>query len=109
MTIRIKLTIQEIVVDYEIMTREDERMTMLEEMGRLDDVDGVNFKNEMERIAEKYIPNYLDKVSKRYSSPETSSREKGTILYNILEKNFKEISYGLYQSIKNFLKVLTME
>ena len=95
MTVTIKLTIQEIVVDYEIMTREDERINMLGEMGKLDDADGVNYKNEMERIAEKYIPNYLDKVPSNYSSGNTSSKEKGTILYNILEKNFREIFYGL--------------
>ena len=95
MTMTIRLTIQEIVVDYEIMTREDERITMLEEMDKLNDADGVYYKNEMERIAEKYIPNYLDKVPDNYSSVSTSSKEKGTILYNILEKNFREIFYGL--------------
>ena len=95
MTVTIKLTIQEIVVDYEIMTREDERIAMLGEMGKLNDADGVNYKKEMERIAEKYIPNYLDRVPGEYSSPETSSKEKGTILYNILERNFREIFYGL--------------
>ena len=95
MTKTIRLSIQEIVVDYEIMTREDERITMLEEMGRLNDDDGVNYKNEMERIAVKYIPNYMEHVPSEYSSSETSSKEKGTILYNILEKNFKEIFYGL--------------
>lgn len=95
MTKTIRLTIQEIVVDYEIMTREDERITMLEEMDKLDYDDGVNYHKEMERIAVKYIPNYMDIVPSDYSSSETSSKEKGTILYTILEKNFKEIFYGL--------------
>ena len=69
MSNKIKLTIQEIVDDFE--------------------------HNNLEMMISKYLPNYKEKVPSEYFSEDISSYEKALILYKPLYENFKEIFYQL--------------
>lgn len=95
MTKTIKLTIQEIVLDYEQMIRCEEHITTLEDIDQLSDDDLKDFKNDMQKMIEKYIPNYKRFVPVTYFSDETSDKNKAVILSDMLQENFKEIFYQL--------------
>lgn len=91
----IKLTIQEIVLDYEQVIRIEEHVSTLEDIDRLSDEDCRDFKNDMQTMVEKYIPNYKRFVPVTYFLDETSDMKKAEILSDMLSENFKEIFYGL--------------
>lgn len=95
MTKTIKLTIQEIVLDYEQMIRCEEHITTLEDIDQLSDDDLNDFKNDMQKMIEKYIPNYKRFVPVTYFSDETSDKSKAGILSDMLQENFREIFYQL--------------
>ena len=92
---KIRLTIEEIVKDFEELIRHDERLDTLFDMEKACDDDIEKFHEEMIALMEKYLPNYRQKVSDEYFSDETTSYEKALILYNDLYENFKEIFYQL--------------
>lgn len=95
MDTEIQLSIQEIVLDYEALVRFEERIITLEEIDRLDEEDSEEFLEDIERMAAKYIPNYLEILPDRFYSPNSSTKQKAMILSNMLQKNFKEIFYKL--------------
>lgn len=89
----IRLSIQEIVNDFEKITREDERMEMLATYEIIETDDYLNFYNIMKELCKKYIPNYKHLVPTTYETQDKI--EKGITLYNILCKNFKEMFFKL--------------
>lgn len=89
----IKLSIQEIVNDFEKITREDERMGMLASYELIETDDYNNFYKVMKELCKKYIPNYQNLVPSSYKNQ--NKTEQGITLYNILCKNFKEIIFQL--------------
>lgn len=91
----IRLSIQEIVEDFENMVRIDERIGLLGELGKLEISDCSDYHKEMESIAEKYMPKYSELVSSDYFSDDASSLAKGSMLYDMLHENFREIFYKL--------------
>ena len=91
----IRLSIQEIVSDFEKMTRIDERISLLGDLGKLDMSDCTDYHNEMQGLAEKYMPKYPNLVSSDYFSDDAYALLKGSILYDMLHENFKQIFYKL--------------
>lgn len=85
----IKLSIQEVINDFEIIIREHERIMCKYELDRYDsNQDENDFKHEMKTMCNKYIPNYKNFTHK-------SIENEGEMLFNMLYKNFKEILYEL--------------
>lgn len=92
---KIRLTIQEIVNDYEGLVRYDEKMENLFDGNMADDAAVSDFFNYVEGLTEKYLPTYKRHVPKEYFSKGTSEYDKSLILYNMVYENFKEIFYQL--------------
>lgn len=90
---KIKLSIQEIINDYETCTREDERIKLFEEMEILKPKDTDEAIIILEDMCIKYIPNYKDKIPTNFN--DKTSYQKQIILNSLLESNFKEIIYAL--------------
>lgn len=90
---KIKLSIQEIVNDYEICLREDERIKLFEEMEMLKEEDTDKSIITYENMCEKYIPNYKDKTPSNYNNK--TSYQKHIVLNTLLENNFREMIYNL--------------
>lgn len=95
MTKKIKLTIQEIVLDYEQMIRIEEHISTLEDIDQLSGDDLKDYKKDMQKMIEKYIPNYKRFVPVSYFLDETSDKSKAGILSDMLQENFREIFYQL--------------
>ena len=91
----IKLTIQEIVNDFESIIRFEEHITTLDEIDQLDDENSVEFLIDADMMIRKYIPNYESLPQIKDISSKTSDKQKAMILSNLLQENFKEIFYGL--------------
>lgn len=86
---KIQLSIQEIIQDFENIIRYDERLQFLKEMN-IKEEDEKEFITFLQQLGKKYIPNY-----KEYMQDTTNTQENIIILNNMLYKNFKEIIYGL--------------
>ena len=91
----IKLSIQQIVFDFQKLVRSQERITILKQRDLLTDRDCEEYKNETIDMAERYLPNYRNHVPSRFFSDETDDYEKAGMLGTILYENFKEIFYQL--------------
>ena len=66
----IRLSIQEIVSDFEDMIRTDENINILADFGKLDESDCRDYHKRMLSLAEKYMPMYIDSVPAEYLSDE---------------------------------------
>ena len=95
MTQTIRLSIQEILNDFENCVRSSERLNIKSELGYDNKEDEHEYLEYMIEICEKYIPNYKNFVPERYFQEDEN--EKGIILESIVYKNFKEMFYGLIQ------------
>ena len=95
MSKKIKLTIQEIVCDFERMVRHHERLDVHFDFEKADEGEIDEFHAEMLELMEKYLPDYEKHVPKDYLKEETPLFDKGLILYGELYRNFKEIFYQL--------------
>lgn len=91
----IRLSIQEIVLDFERMMRLDERIGLLGDLGKLDVSDCSDYHKDMQSLAEKYMPKYRSLVPADYFSDDASALAKASMLYDMLYENFKEIFYKL--------------
>ena len=69
---KIRLSIQEIVEDFEKLVRCDEKLGVMFDFEEAEDEDIEKFFKNMEQLAEKYLPTYRDKISKEYFSEEIS-------------------------------------
>ncbi len=88
--IKIRLTIQEIVQDFETLVRYDERLGIYLDHRKVDNEMTDKFNGDMIAMVEKYIPNYLKMVPEEYFS-EVSAFGKALMLYKMLYENFLEI------------------
>lgn len=84
----IKLTIQEIIDDFEKLVRYDERLEVCFENQKASDEDIKKFHRFVEEMISKYIPNYKEKTS---FSDELSDYEKALELFKILYNNFRKM------------------
>ena len=91
----IKLSIQQIVFDFESLIRAQEKVNTLKMTGSLYESDCIEYKNSMVDMAERYLPNYMQHIHSRFFSDETDELEKAGILATVLYENFKEIFYQL--------------
>ena len=91
----IKLSIQQIVFDFESLIRAQEKVNTLKMTGQLKNSDCIEYKNSMVDMAERYLPNYRKHIPSRFFSDETDELEKAGILATVLYENFKEIFYQL--------------
>ena len=98
MTKKIKLTIQEIVCDFERMIRHHERLDVHFDFEKADENEIDEFHDEMLGLMEKYLPGYEKHVPKDYLKDETPTFDKALILYGELYRNFKEMFYQLVQA-----------
>ena len=89
--IKIKLTIQEIIADFESLVRHDERLDVLFDFSKADEDTIESFHDEVHEMAGKYIPNYLEHVPEEYFCESSSAYDRALILYGMLYENFKEI------------------
>lgn len=92
---KIKLTIQEIVNDFYSLAETEGFLSGLAEVGCAEEKDLEDYHNKMIDLINKYLPNWKNKIDKRYFANNASNDEKGVILSTVLCKNFKEIFYGL--------------
>lgn len=95
MTKSIKLTIQEIVADYEMLIRYHECLDTEFDFEKADQNEIDRFHRNMISLSEKYIPNYREHVSDDYFKGETPAFDKALELYCNLYENFREIFYRL--------------
>ena len=95
MTIKIQLTIQEIVCDFEAMVRRHERLGSLFDYEKADEDEIERFHTEMVGLMEKYLPNYREHLSEEYLREDTPTFAKALELYGELYCNFKEMFYQL--------------
>jgi hypothetical protein len=91
----IKLTIQEIVKDFETLVRYDEYLDLKFDLKKANDKDIEKFYSEMLRITEKYIPTYEKFLPEEYHMDKSTAYDKALILYKMLYENFLEIFSGL--------------
>lgn len=90
MDFHIKLSIQEIVDDFEKLLRLDEELNVKLDFKECEEEDISKFHNGVVEIAGKYIPNYMDHMQ------ETDSEYDFALeLYKIVYSNFKEIFFKL--------------
>ena len=87
----IRLTIQEIVNDFEALIRHDEHLDVQFDMNRAQDEDIDRFHSEMMALIEKYIPTYEKHLTEKYYSDDATTYDKALELYSMLYENFKEI------------------
>lgn len=95
MSEKIKLTIQEIVCDFERMIRHHERLDVHFDFEKADEDEINQFHDEMLGLMEKYLPSYERHVPKEYLMDETPLFDKALILYGELYNNFREMFYQL--------------
>ena len=95
MSEKIKLTIQEIVCDFEKMIRHHERLDVHFDFENADEDEISQFHDEMLGLMEKYLPSYERHVPKEYLMDETPLFDKALILYGELYNNFREMFYQL--------------
>ena len=91
----IKLSIQEIVKDFEKLVRFDERLDALFDNKSACDKDVEEFYQTVEELIAKYIPNYEEKISPDLLADDVPTYDKALTLYKPLYRNFKEIFYKL--------------
>lgn len=92
MDFRIKLTIQEIVNDFERLIRYDERLEVLFDNEKADKKEIEKFYIDMVEMIGKYIPNFKNHVDGDISE---ANYENALKMYKMLYENFKEIFYKL--------------
>ena len=82
----IKLTIQEIVDDFEKLIRYDEHLDVLFDFKKADE------------MCEKYLPDYKSLLEERFQQTEDDGSYESTLnMYQLLYANFKEIFYKLLE------------
>ena len=84
----IKLSIQEIIEDFEKLVRYDERLEVYFENQKATDKDIEEFYNFVEEMIAKYIPNYKEKIS---FSEELSDYERALELFKMIYNNFRNM------------------
>ena len=95
MTKKIKLTIQEIVKDFYNLGEKEGYISGLSEGLKLKEKDLNSYHIFLKEMIDKYIPNWKEKIDKRYWEKECTTDEKGLIISSILYRNFTEIFYKL--------------
>ncbi|WP_405273579.1 hypothetical protein [Methanobrevibacter sp.] len=95
MAVKIQLSIQEILNDFEKLVRWDERLEVHFENQSADDEDIEKFFKFVEEMALKYLPSYEEHMPPEFFSDDTSDYDKALELYKPLYENFKEIIYQL--------------
>lgn len=95
MSKKIKLTIQEIVSDFEKMVRCHERLDVLFDLEEATEYDIEKFNALVIMIGEKYLPGYESHMSEEYFSEDTPVFDKALELYGELYRNFKQMFYNL--------------
>lgn len=83
----IKLSIQEIIRDFEELVRYDERLDVHFDFKKAKDEDILAFSKRMEELTMKYLPDSMDMLVKDVAD----DYERGLILYRTLHENFVEI------------------
>jgi hypothetical protein len=92
---KIRVSIQEIVCDFERMIRHHERLDVLFDLERAEKSDIDEFYGHMARLARKYLPNYMEHVSDEYLMNDTPAFDKALELYGILYENYQQMFYQL--------------
>ncbi len=93
--VKIQLSIQEMVKDFEELNRYDERLGVLFDLERATDAEINDFFNYMLFLTNKYIPTYEKHVDKKFFSTSTGKYERALMLYQMLYENFQEIFFQL--------------
>ena len=83
----IKLSIQEIIKDFEELVRYDERLGIYFDFDKASDRDIEDFSKRMEELAYKYLPN----TAEDYMKDVEDEYDKGLRLYKVLYSNFVEM------------------
>ncbi len=95
MSKKIKLTIQEIVCDFERMVRHHERLDVHFDFEKADENEIDDFHREMLELMEKYLPTYKEHICEEYLKEDTPTFDRALELYGELYRNFKKIFYQL--------------
>ena len=95
MTVKIKLSIQEVVCDFERLLRHHEHLGVLFDFEKADDATIDEFHKEMVSMMEKYLPTYKEHISDEYLNEDTPTFDRALELYGELYRNFKEMFYQM--------------
>ena len=94
----IKLTIQEIVDDFEKLIRYDEHLDVLIDFKKADEKEIDEFHDNIVEMCEKYLPKYRSLLEERFQQTEDDGSYESTLnMYQLLYANFKEIFYKLLE------------
>ena len=102
----IKLTIQEMVADYESLIRCHERIDALLDFEKAEEEEMIVFYGRMMELSEKYMQNYLKHVSGEYANSDAFGR--ALELYGMLHDNSGRCSATLSRYIKTIREEKTM-
>ena len=88
---KIRLTIQEIVDDFECLVRYDEKLDAMFSLQKCNDEEISRFLECTENLADKYVPDYEEK----FEIGDAEGYDRALLIYGKLYENFKEIFYQL--------------
>ena len=92
---KIRLSIQEIVRDFEMMIRYHERLDAEFDFEKATDTEIEEFRLHMVEMTEKYLPTYKEHLSEDYFKPDTPAFDRALELYGELYENFRHMFYQM--------------
>ena len=93
MKFEIKVSIQEIVKDFEELVRYDERLGVQFDSNMANDEEIAKFNTFIMDMVNKYIPGYERHLDEPLSGEDTY--EDALVIYRMLYENFREIFFNL--------------
>lgn len=90
----VRLTMHEILIDFEKLVRSEEHLSVLIDYEKATDEDIGKFYNDLLEMTKKYVPNYRKFFSRDI---EDASYDNALKLFKMLYENFTEISDKLLE------------
>lgn len=90
----VRLTMHEILIDFEKLVRSEEHLSVLIDLEKASNEDIDKFYNDLFEMTKKYVPNYRKFFSEDI---EKSNYENALKLFKMLYENFTEISDKLLE------------
>lgn len=90
-----RVTIEEIYQDLYNLALEEGYITGICSLNEPTDKEIKEYYENVLAICSKYIPKYKKFMPKKYFKNETTLEEKGKMISELAEENFKQIIYGL--------------
>ena len=89
------ISIKELFNDIYFLAQEEGYFSGICESSSITKADEINYFENMLEICSKYIPEYEKYIGNNFFNEKTSLEEKGKMLSELAEENFRQIIYGL--------------